>query len=224
MRCVEASLTQFTYERIRADLLSGKMRPGSRLKINELCEQLEVNLSAVREALSRLCADGLVVALPQRGFRVAPISAAELLDLTMTRIAIEQLCLRRAAANADISWETNLVAAGHQMFRTPKSDSETGGVPRKWFNAHRDFHRALVAGCESPWLLRLHDQLYVQAERYQRLSAPPLGDRDRDIDAEHRALMDAMLDRDADKACELIARHLDKTAQIVAASSIWDEQ
>ncbi len=220
----ETGLTQFAYERIKADLLSGNMRPGGRIKINELGEQLEVNLSAVREALSRLCADGLVIALPQRGFRIAPISVSELLDLTMTRIALEQLCLQRAAANADIAWETNLVAAGHQMFRTPKLDGETGKSPGKWIAAHRDFHRALVAGCESPWLLRLHDQLDLQAARYQRLSAPPFGDPGRDIDTEHRALMDAMLDRDADKACDLIAQHFDKTARIVIASSIWDDQ
>ena len=70
-----SSATQNTYDRIRADLLACRIEPGARLKIGELCQTLSVSLSAVREALSRLSSEGLVVAEPQRGFRVAPISA-----------------------------------------------------------------------------------------------------------------------------------------------------
>ncbi len=223
IQATETSLTQHAYDRIRADLLAWKVRPGARLKINDLCEHHGINLSAVREALSRLCAEGLVISLPQRGFRVAPISEAELLDLTRARIEVEQICIRRAAANTAIAWETNLVAAGHQLFRTAKAD-EAGHLPAEWFTAHGEFHRALVAGCDSQWLMRLHDQLYVQAERYQRLSVKMPGGLCRDIDAEHRALMDALLARDADQACTLIAAHLNETAKLVAGTTAWAQQ
>jgi DNA-binding GntR family transcriptional regulator len=223
IQATESSLTQHAYDRIRADLLAWKVGPGARLKINELCERHGINLSAVREALSRLCAEGLVISLPQRGFRVAPISVAELIDLTMTRIEIEQICIRRAVANTGIEWETKLVATGHQLFRTPKAD-EAGYVSAEWFQAHQEFHRALVAGCGSQWLMRLHDQLYLQAERYQRMSVKMPGGTRRDIDAEHRALMEALLARDADQACALISAHLNETAQLVASSSTWPQQ
>src|SRR3974390_224828 len=105
------SLTQTAYERLRGDLLACRLEPGARLRMGDLCRSLEVSLSAVREALSRLPAEGLVVAEPQRGFRAAPISADELRDLTSVRLEIEALCVRGAIARGDLSWEAQLVAA-----------------------------------------------------------------------------------------------------------------
>jgi DNA-binding GntR family transcriptional regulator len=212
----DASLTQQTYHQLRDDVLSGRARPGSRLKISEIGEQLSANMSAVREALSRLCADGLVVALPQRGFRVVSVSVSELRDLTRTRIEITSLCMRKAVANPDIGWETGLVAAGHQLLRTPNGSAE-------WKPAHSAFHRALVAGCGSPWLLRLHDQLDVQADRYRALSLLAPGSR-RNIDAEHKGLMEAMLARDADLACDRIAAHFELTTNAIIEAGIADAE
>src|SRR5580698_7723981 len=108
-----ASLTQTAYERLRADLLSCKLKPDEQLKISQLCEQLGVSLGAVREALSRLTSEGLIISEPQRGFRAAPISAGDLEDLTLARVELETLCLRRAIAYGDLAWETGLVAAAH---------------------------------------------------------------------------------------------------------------
>src|SRR5215475_5072188 len=114
------NLTQAAYEAVRADLLACRIHPGSRLKIQELCVRFSVGLGAIREALSRLTSEGLVVAEPQRGFRAAPISVADLRDLTMVRIAIESLCVRRAIAAGTVDWEARLVAAFHRLSRTPE--------------------------------------------------------------------------------------------------------
>src|SRR5215469_10320330 len=117
------NLTQGAYEALRADLLACRIHPGSRLKIQELCARFSVSLGAIREALSRLTSEGLVVAEPQRGFRAAPISAADLTDLTMVRVEIETLCLKRAIAFGDVDWEARLVAAAHRLSRTPERDT-----------------------------------------------------------------------------------------------------
>ena len=69
------NLTQGAYEGLRADLLACRVTPGSKLKIQDLCERFSVSLGAIREALSRLTSEGLVISEPQRGFRAAPISA-----------------------------------------------------------------------------------------------------------------------------------------------------
>src|ERR1700676_3667331 len=87
-RDIPQNLTQAAYEGLRADLLACRILPGSRLKIQELCDRFSVSLGAIREALSRLTSEELVVAEPQRGFSAAPISAADLKDLTMVRIEI----------------------------------------------------------------------------------------------------------------------------------------
>ena len=214
-----SSLTQHAYERLRADLLACRLRPGARLKIGELCRTLSVSLSAVREALSRLTSEGLVVAEPQRGFRVAPISADELRDLTGVRAQIEGMCLERAIAVGDVGWEAQLVAAFHRLSRTP--EREPGDLARMneaWSAAHAAYHEALVGACDSPWLLRLRAMLYAQSERYRRLSVP-LAHVARDLNREHQALMDAALARDAGRARALMAEHLELTTRALLQQS-----
>ena len=212
-----SSLTQDAYERLRADLLACRLQPGARLKINELCGTLQVSLSAVREALSRLTSEGLVVAEPQRGFRVAPISADELRDLTGVRTHIEGMCLERAIAAGDVNWESQLVAALHRLSRTPeRQPGDPERMNEAWSAAHAAFHEALVAACDSPWLLRLRATLYAQSERYRRLSVP-LAEVARDLNREHREIMEAVLARDAARAKEQMTKHLDLTTRVLLA-------
>ena len=215
------SLTQSVYEQLRADLLACRLRPGDRLKISDLCGSLGVNLGAVREALSRLTAEGLVVSEPQRGFRVAPISAPELKDLTEVRIEVEARCLRRAIREGDVAWETAIVAAHHVLTRLPEREPEDPDrVSEAWALAHAAFHRALVAGCGSPWLLRLRDALYDQSERYRRLSVP-LSCAGRDLGREHRDIMDAAVARQEDRACALLTAHFQATTMILLQAEAW---
>lgn len=214
------NLTQGTYEALRADLLACRIVPGSRLKMQELCARLSVSLGAIREALSRLTSDGLVVAEPQRGFRAAPISLADLRDLTMARIEVESLCLRRAIEVGTVEWEARLVAAYHRLSRTPeRAPADPVRSDDDWADAHSEFHAALVEGADSPWLLRLHGQLYAQSERYRRLSIP-LDNGDRNVGREHQDILDAALKRDADTLVALMAQHLNATTEILVDADI----
>ena len=208
-------MTQGAYEALRADLLACRILPGKRLKIQELCIQFSVSLGAIREALSRLTSEGLVVAEPQRGFRAAPISATDLADLTMVRVEIETLCLRRAIALGDVDWEARLVAAAHKLSRTPERDVDDPARSNEdWAEAHSAFHLALVDACGSPWLLHLHSLLYAQSERYRRLSVP-FAAKARNVDEEHQAIMTATLARDTENATRLLAAHLEATTHIL---------
>ncbi|MGA8938105.1 MAG: GntR family transcriptional regulator [Acidobacteriaceae bacterium] len=210
-----ASMTQKAYEELRADLLACRIPPGSKLKIQELCEHFPASPGAIREALSRLTSEGLVVAEPQRGFRAAPISAADLVDLTMVRTEIESVCLRQAIANGDVSWEARLVAAAHRLARTPELAPEDPARSNDdWAAAHAAFHLALVEGCHSPWLLHLHTLLYAQSERYRRLSVP-FAVSGRKVENEHQAIVAATLARDTETAVQLLAAHLQRTTHIL---------
>jgi DNA-binding GntR family transcriptional regulator len=218
------NLTQGAYEQLRADLLACRILPGSRLKIQELCARLSVSLGAIREALSRLTSEGLVVAEPQRGFRAAPISQEDLQDLTRVRIEIEGLCLRRAIEVGDVDWESRLVAALHRLSRTPeRAAADPARSSDEWAEAHAAFHVALADGCDSPWLLKLRSQLYDQSERYRRLSVP-LTTEKRNIGAEHQGIVDAALARDADKAVALLSAHLGATTRILLTAKLEVER
>jgi DNA-binding GntR family transcriptional regulator len=218
-----SSLTQGAYEALRADLLACRILPGSRLKIQELCSRLSVSLGAIREALSRLTSEGLVVAEPQRGFRAAPISAEDLQDLTMVRVEVESLCLKRAIEIGDVNWESRLVAAFHRLSRTPeRAPADPIRSNDDWAEAHAAFHLALVEGCDSPWLLRLHSQLYDQSERYRRLSIP-LAKQERNVGQEHQRILDVTLKRDAKKAVALLTAHLTATTNILLAAKVKGE-
>ncbi len=208
------------FDKLRADILSCRLAPGSKIRINEIAARLCVSLGAVREALSRLFAEGMVVAQAQKGYSVAPVSEDELLDLTTTRVSIEQLCLRRAVEHGDVEWETAIVATFHRLHRVPERDAADPTLLNEmWSQAHAAFHAALVSECRSSWLLRLRGILYAQTERYRRLSVP-LRREERDVDGEHRAMMDAAIARNADHLCGLISDHLWRTTRILLSSPL----
>ncbi len=210
------SLTSTAYERLRRDVLSCILRPGQRLNINELCQTTGFNLSAVREAVSKLTADGLVVADEKRGFSVAPISVPELRDLTRVRAEIENLCLRRAMTLGDLSWEAGVMAAYHIMSNTKRVVGEgAAGANEGWWAAHANYHRALVCACDSPWLMRLRDQLFAQSERYRSLGTQIRFGSTRDVEREHQEITEAVLARDADRATGLMATHFELTTHIL---------
>lgn len=208
------SLTTLAFDRLRNDILAGGLKPKEKLRIQQLTERYAIGATAIREALSRLVTEGLVTSEDQRGFCVADVSRDELLDLTRTRLWIEQTALRMAIAQGDVEWESRVLAAFHRLSRMPPpSTSPEAGAG--WRQAHRQFHFALIEGCGSPWTVRLCAMLFDQTERYRNLSGrAPQGAR-RDVHAEHRAIVDAVLARDADQACALLAQHFESTTHII---------
>ncbi len=206
------------YERLKDDILSCRLRPGARIRINEVAKETGVSLGAVREALARLAAEDMAVATAQKGFSVPEVSVEDLQDLTNTRVQIEELCLRASIQNGDIEWETALVGAFHRLQRIPEVEAgEKPMLSERWAAAHQQFHFAIVAACRSPSLLKIRSVLFAQTERYRRLSVP-LRTIDRDVAAEHKAIFDAVIAKDADLAAKLIARHFHLTTDIVIAS------
>jgi DNA-binding GntR family transcriptional regulator len=212
-----ASLTQRAYDLLREALLDCHFEPGEPLRIGDLCKRLDASQGAVREALSRLTAEGLVEARPQRGFRVTPISAADLRDLTAARIEIEELCLRHAIEAGDVHWEARLVAAFHHLSRTPPLEpGPERRFDRRFVALHHSFFDVLVSSCDSVWLARVRQMLQIQELRYHGRSPPP-APGERDLVAELREVMEAAIARDAGRACELLARHMRRSAELLIA-------
>jgi len=210
--------SRLAFERLRAEILAGQRLPEARLNIAALAQELTVTPGAVREALAMLEAESLAVSEPARGYRVAPVSIIDLRELVQARVEIEKLCIAEAIRHGDLQWEGEVVAAMHRLTRMAQHAS--AGVPRpEWAQAHAEFHRALVAGCPNGWLLRMRDMLYQHSERYRQFALTQVTTA-RDIDAEHRALMTAVLNRDVLAAQEAMAQHLHQTAEMLLRSPL----
>lgn len=214
-----SSLSESVYGRLRADLLSCRLAPGEKLKIDVLCRRLSAGSSAVREALSRLASEGFVLMEPQRGFWVKPLSLDELKDITNTRCQIESLCIRDSVTNGDLDWETGLIGALHRLSRLPvQAEGDAKRYGEAFAVAHTAFHEALVSACSSAWLLTLRRLLYAQHERYRWLSRP-LARVERDLDTEHRDIAQAAVARNVELTVALMDEHLRTTARIIEAGA-----
>ncbi|MDF1748421.1 MAG: FCD domain-containing protein [Alphaproteobacteria bacterium] len=215
------TLAEQAYQKVRWDIISGALPPNQPLRLEQLKQRYGVGFSPIREALNRLQSDRLVVNVALKGFTVAPISAADMWDAIESRCLIECDALRRSIEKGDDAWEAQVVAAYHALMLKAKSVSR---LPRPLSEAelraledrHYAFHRALIIGCQSQWLLDFADKLYVETERYRfpnLRDAAPLPDRD--IGNEHQTLMTTVLARDADKATELLRAHYRSTGHIL---------
>jgi DNA-binding GntR family transcriptional regulator len=201
------SLTSAVFATLKAEILSCRLKPDEKLHIGNLAKVYDVSLAAVREALSRLVADGLVVAEDQRGFRVSPASIRDLDDVTETRIEIECLALRRSIARGGADWSEEIEAAWKAM-----SGARPGS--EKWPQLHNRFHASLVGACGLDWLMRFRAVLFEQSERYRAMSRSRKNFA-RDLETEHRELMKATLARDVEAATALLAQHFARTRDLV---------
>lgn len=205
---------------LRDDILATRLAPDTRLRVVELQKRYGLGISPIREALLRLISEGFVVAEGQRGFAVSSVSIEELQDLTRARIRLEAILITEAIALGDAQWEAGVVAAFHMLSRVPLPASHQDlAATTHWEACHRAFHDALMAGCGSPWLLRMQTQLAEHAERYRRIRmfhSVPNAELVRSINDEHEALMQAILARDVTKATALVQSHLNNTANAVA--------
>jgi GntR family transcriptional regulator, carbon starvation induced regulator len=214
------SRTARTYELLRDLIVDARYAPGEKLRIDHLSRELDVSSGAVREALSRLTAEGLVVAEPQKGFVVAPISRRDLKDLTDVRIEIENRCLTESIEKGDVDWEGRVLSIHHRLSSLKSAYLQRGTADaQRWHEMHEEFHRQLTSACENRWWLRLRRQLYIQSDRYRRLSGP-LDETNRDIEAEHTLIANAALARDTEAAVRHMSDHLSRTTAILLTSRI----
>jgi len=209
------TLVEGAYHRLRRDIIEGVHAPGEKLRVEHLKDQYEVGAGTLREALLLLVTDALVVAQGQRGFRVAPISVADFEDITRTRVLLETEALRQSISLGDDAWEADLVAAFHRLSRAEQklADHDTG-TTEEWELRNRAFHEALIAASPSRWIRHFQHILYQQSERYRRISLfrQPIV---RDIHAEHQAIFDATLARDATRATSILTEHILRTLDAV---------
>lgn len=150
---------------LRGAILRNELPPGAKINLDQLRERFDTSISPLREALARLTADGLVLFEDQRGFRVSPVSAAELDDILEMRAILEVAALREAIGQGSLDWESNIIRALHRLGRTSPTDD-----PEQWLMSHDAFHGALIAGTPRLMLRRTCAGLMDLLRRYRGLT------------------------------------------------------
>jgi DNA-binding GntR family transcriptional regulator len=200
---------------LQRDILAGKLPPGSKLAITELVQHYDIGATPLREGLSRLVSRGLIVAIGQRGFRVASVSREDLFDITRMRVVIEIEALRLAMENGGDAWEANILSALYQLRRYIERVGVKFREGAEDFDAlHKRFHTALLEACGSARLLAAHSDLYDQAYRYRRVMMRGFDSGEHFVEA-HQKVADRVIARDAAAARAMLAEHLESTLHYV---------
>lgn len=199
------------YQQIRNGIIHGELPAGEKLRIESLRKHYGIGPTPLREALNRLASDGFVSAEGQRGFTVTPLTIEDLEDVTQMRVLLENRALERSIERGDDDWEARLVAAFHRLRKIEADQPLEERNPDEWERRNAEFHDALIGACRSRWLRRFAGILYDQHRRYRHLARAHL--QGRDVHAEHLAIYEAALERDAKKACAANERHIMATIE-----------
>lgn len=207
------------YRQLKGDLLRGVFGSGEKLMIEQIALRYGAGTNPVREALNRLAAERMVDREDQRGFSVPTLSIEHFRDIVKARCWLEGLALAESVRNPTEAWEDGIVLALHRLQRTPflfGADARDPDDNREWEVRHRQFHRALISNCGSPWLLRFCEELMDQAERYRYISDNSTYPR-RDSEQEHRLIADAALGGDAEGAVKHLVAQYGLTLELYEA-------
>ncbi|NRG18206.1 GntR family transcriptional regulator [Rhizobiales bacterium] len=207
---------------LRGEILQGGLRPGAKLNLDQLRERLEVSLSPLREAISRLVAEGLVEIEDQRGFRVAPVSEQNLTEIIEMRADLECLALGLSIERGDIDWESRVLSALHTLQRMNQEPAGARAHDKR-AAAHAAFHEALASGCARATLIRLCTSFYDQNRRYMNILFPDPGERWRGAD-DHGAIAQAAVGRKKGLAVELLRQDIEQAGAPLAARLVETEK
>jgi DNA-binding GntR family transcriptional regulator len=186
-------------ETIAERIISGALQPDTPLRQDHVAREFNSSHVPVREAFRQLEAQHLVVCLPRRGVRVAPLDATSIREIAEMRAALEVVALRQAASKLTLAH-----LAGIELALIEGDNAETLA---EFEAANRAFHQALVAPCGMPRLLASLDGLQRANSRLVFAMAHSSGWRPRS-NQDHRLILGALRARNIEQACSLLARHI----------------
>lgn len=181
---------------LRSQILSGKYRPGDRLNESHIAREFNTSRIPVREALSQLQEQGLVINLERRGMFVIKLSETEVRQINSLRIVLEAEAMRLVRANMTPEIRAELTGIVEQMeaWEGPLADAA---------ELDRRFHAAIWRACGNPYLERMLDSLTISLFAHKTLEQVSHEIRRGRLN-HHRALLDVMLGGDADPALAMV--------------------
>ncbi len=202
------TLAEKAFLSLHQAILTGKLRPGERIPIEELATALEMSPMPVREAIRRLDALGLVENVPHKGARITELSITDLREIYEARLCVEPLAIARAAQRF-----TDEDAAQAKAMLSAMRSEQVGSVER--WRAHSELHLSLYRAARSAWLLRVIQPLWESSERY-RLAMPTNSAGVSNVRG-HELLVQACVRHQPERAAFELMSHLVATANSLAA-------
>lgn len=211
---VSTTVHASAYQRLKHEIVTCRLLPNQKLRSEQMRRDYGISVSSLREAFSRLVTEGLLIEEAHKGVRVADIDVDGLRDLVRVRKIIEISALRASMEHGDDRWESEVLAAFHMYEAILKIEPQDRQNTDERRSRHHRFHRALVAACDSPQILRLRELLYTEAERYLNFCFRLVGQHFdcQTVIQEHHALMEAVIQRRISIACGLMDEHIEQAA------------
>ena len=200
--------------RLRRDILSGKLAPDAPLPLKGLTADYDMGLVPLREALTLLCGAGLVVQESARGFRVAPASRADLVDVAQCRRRLETMALALSIRRGDALWRRQVGRTRRAFAEVAAREDDHGPIDEIWEDRHSRYHFALISACGSAALLAFCAQLLDRFDRYRRLALPSKAIM-AGISGDHDIIADAALTGAVAHAVALLDRHIAEMGALV---------
>ncbi|MHB0705842.1 GntR family transcriptional regulator [Roseomonas mucosa] len=205
-------MTDLAERQLRKDIVLGLWKPDAWLRLEELKDRYGIGASPLREALSRLTGEGLVLIERNRGFRVAGLSAADLQDIEWMRVAIECAALRVSMERGDAAWRRSVAEAVERLSKVTRHTRTDPASLDYWNDVHDDFHAVLIACCGSPRALEQQQRLADQHRRYRIVLMGENILRE-EIVQEHEGIGAAVLRGDTDSAARMLAGNMSVTTR-----------
>jgi DNA-binding GntR family transcriptional regulator len=191
-------------------IISGLLQPDAPLRQDHIAREFNSSHVPVREAFRQLEAQNLVVAVPRRGVRVAPLDTNSVKEIAEMRAALEVVALRNAAPK--------LTSAHLARIELALIEGDNAETIQDFETANRAFHHALVAQCAMPRLLAILAGLQLANSRFVFAMARSAGWRSR-FNQDHRLILQALRARNIEQACSLLSRHIQTIERLTLPGS-----
>ncbi len=201
------TVSDIVFRQTRQDIISGTLAPGAKIKLEQAKERYSISVSSLREILSRLTTENLVLAEGQRGFEVSPATRKELEELADLRTVLETHAIGLSFSTGNLEWEGRIVAAHHKLAAAEKK-LLAGDASRTidWVRYDWEFHQAIVSACNSATLMAALSSVFDRFLRYHMLAQSFRG---RAVVEDHKLLFELALKRDVEGARSVIRRHIE---------------
>ena len=200
-----ASLMEQAYGKIRRQILSCRLPPGSEITEIDIAERLSISKTPVREALGRLHLEGFVRAIPRRGYQITPLTISDMNELFDARAVVEGGTIALAAAritDAELNELNRLADVSY--------DKEAASTLDSFISANRDFHIAIAKASNNQRLIETTVRQLDELERYFYVGAR-LRDVNNEVHADHYRIVEVLKSRDAALARKIIVEHNEAT-------------